>query len=181
MSDISSINIEQSIYKRRVIRKYDWVDYLDIVVFCFVISVLLFYAVIGEIQLNVDGILTGFLLYVVAPLFMVFGVYCIYRKIFENNLLCVHTVSGKLGNREGLEKFIKKNNFIISEEADDIVIVIDEDMLSYNGLWRKKYLFLVGSDGIYFNIVKLYPIISPPVLFEHLLLKYDLKRFLFKK
>jgi len=180
MIDISCINKEQSISTGRLIRKHSWVDFFDKIAFSIVAGVFIFYGVFTEIAIRVDGIFTGFLIYIVAPFSILIGVYCIYRKIFENNLEYVQTNLSKNENKEILKKFLEKYKYIISQQDDDAILVIDEHLLSFNGLWRKKYYFLIVNQCIYFNIAKLYPIISPPVLISHLILKSDLKKFVSK-
>ena len=178
MIELSIINKEKSIELERLVLKLDWLDYLDKIVFTIVAIAFILIGAVIELEIRYDGMFTGFLIFFLAPLFIILGAYCVYRKLEENKLIFINTNFSKIENQKRLEAFLRKYKYNIYKEKNDITIVIDEHMMSFNGLWRKQYVFIVSDFGIRFNIHKLYPIISPPVLFDHFLLRHDLRKFI---
>ena len=176
MNKLSYINKEKSIQTGRLVSKTDWTTYLDKFFFCIISASFVLDGTLIELEFPNDGLFTEVLLYFIAPAFIILGLYCIYRKVRENELILVQTHLTKHKNLLALKEYLKKYNYTIDQENDDIIIVIDEYMLSFNGLWRKKYVFLIDDYVVYFNITKLFPFIAPPVLISHLTLKYDLKK-----
>lgn len=168
----------QSISAGRLISPHTFIGYFDR--FCFYIGATfsIICSLLLESTIKYDGIFSAFLIFFFAPFLLFFAAYSIYRKINEQKLIQLQTGFTKKRNIEALNAFLEKFNYTISEESENIILVIDEYMLSYNGIWRKKYVFIISDFYIYFNIQKLYPVIAPPVLFSHLILKHDLKKFL---
>lgn len=178
MIELTNINTQKSKETKRLIFKHNFLDYLDKICFIIFVSAFIFYGVLIEKEMSYDGLFSGFLIYFLAPFFIIAGFYSIYRKFNEDKLEFVENNSSKTKNIEIIKAFLQKYKYKISSEDDDLIIIIDEYLLSYNGLWRKKYLYIIDDSGIYFNVRKLYPIIAPPIYISHYTIKSDLKKFI---
>lgn len=74
--------------------------------------------------------------------------------------------------------FLKLRGYEDFRQNKEVIIVTNEEDLSFNKLWTKTITFIVSDQVVYFNIVKNYLKLNPPVLFSDLFLKRDLKKFL---
>lgn len=115
--------------------------------------------------------------YVIFPIAILFALYGLFRKITENRLISFHTPFVEHRNKELLLVFLEENGYDFARGNKEVVIADFEESLSFNKFWKKTITFIVADNKIYFNIVKKYPILNPPVLFTHLFLKRNLKKY----
>ena len=181
MTKLSDIEISKSIATGKLIREHAQFNTTDKIVTAVIFIALMIYSLLTFLQISLDipkdriSFLT-----ILLPIVFLFAFYCLYRTLIGNSLTSIETSFGQRKNHELLCGFLKDFQYSIFQNSKEIIIVNDESELSFNGLWSKKITFIISERKIYFNIVKIYPIINPPVLFSHLILKHDLKKYFSK-
>lgn len=178
MANLAYIDLEKSIETGRLVSKPDWFDMVDKFVFSMLMVSLIGYPLLIYFTHEIKNANEKALGYVLFPIIILFGLYSLYRKLTDTTLLTVETGFDKQKNKEHLLDFITQKGYEIFRQSKDIIIVNSEESLSYNNIWTKTITFIISDRKIYFNIVKKYPRLNPPVLFTHLSLKADLKKFL---
>ncbi len=185
MNDFTDINIDESILQNRLVssnNKLNFFNNLSFASYC--LSAIIIGVVIFN-QFDVDGELSGFLKYVVAPTFILFGTYGLYRLITIKNLISITTNRTVDQTHIILLEFLKKRGYNININKADLIIVSDESSFSFDNLWKTAFIFILDNDKLYFNLHKSYPNLSgkgnPVVYFEHFILKYDLNRLFSKR
>lgn len=133
------------------------------------------------LSLSVEGEFTGFLIYVLAPLLIIFGIYGIYRVWKNRELLKIETSFSEMENKALLIDFLQQRKYHIISQTNNSIFVIEEESMSVNDLWTKHFTFIINDHAILFNVQKNYPRLNPPVFFTHILLKNDLKKFIAQK
>jgi hypothetical protein len=136
--------------------------------------------IIIQYRLKIEGELTGFLVYVLSPALILFGIYTFYRVWNNRKLVEIHTGFRNPKNRQLLYQFFEDRKYEILIDNDDSILINDENELSYNNLWTKHIWFLIKDDTISFNIQNYYPTVNPPVYISNILLKQDMKSFIKK-
>ena len=181
MANLSYINTELSIEKGRLISKrngLDKVDYFaDKIVWSTLCIGLIFYPTLAYFHVNIRSSNDRAVAFFLFPLIISFGLYGLWRKLTENNLILIPTSFSRQKNKEYLLNFLKQNNYQTFRESKDIVIVSVEENLSFNNIWSKTITFIIDDEGIYFTMVKDYPRLNPPVFFSHFSLKSDIKKY----
>ena len=177
MANLSYIDIEKSIETGRLVSKKDWLAILDRIVFSFLLIAFVTYPSLIYFQADIQNSNEKIIGYIIFPIIIVFGLYSLYRKAFENSLTSVDTVLGRHKTKKLLLEFLNDKGYDNFRQSTDIVIVNIEENLSFNNLWTKTITFIITDNKIYFNIVKNYPRLNPPVLFAHLFLKADIIKF----
>ena len=181
MANLSYININLSIEKGRLISKrngLDKVDYFaDKIVWSTLCIGLIFYPIVAYFHVNIHSSNDKAVAFFLFPLIISFGLYGLWRKLTENNLIVIETSFSRQKNKQYLFDFLKQKNYQVFRESKDIVIVNVEENLSFNNLWTKTMTFIIEDERIYFTIVKNYPRLNPPVFFSHFSLKSDLKKY----
>ncbi|MEO9257162.1 MAG: hypothetical protein ABI207_02200 [Crocinitomicaceae bacterium] len=181
MTKLPDIEISKSIETGRLIRKHDWLDVMDTILFAIIFIGLLVYSLFMFLQIDFqDPKDRVSFLTILLPVIFLFALYGLYRTLIGNRLTSIETSFEQRKNHDLLCSFLKDFQYDVSQNSKEIIIVNDESELSYNGLWSKDITFIISERKIFFNIVKIYPIISPPVLFSHLILKHDLKKYFSK-
>jgi len=181
MTQLSDIEISKSIETGKLIRKHKWFDIIDRIGFAIIFLGLMIYSSLMFLQINFNDPkdLASFLT-ILLPIVFLFALYGLYRTLIENRLTCIETSFGQSKNHELLCSFLKEFHYDTFRTSEDVIIVNEEDELSYNGLWSKTITFIISERKIYFNIVKINPRMNPPILFSHLILKHDLKKYFSK-
>jgi hypothetical protein len=177
MANLSYIDIESSINTRRLVCKHSWLDILDKVVFCMLCISMMAYPSLLLFKTDISNPNDKVLAFTILPLAILFGMYGLYRKLTETKLLRIETSFARHKNKEMLLAFLKQRGHEIFRQNKEVIIVTNEEDLSFNKLWTKTITFIISDKVILFNIVKNYPKLNPPVLFSHLFLKRDLKKF----
>ena len=179
MTKLSDIDIPKSIETGKLTRKHAWFDIIDRIIVAVIFTSLMIYSSLLFLQINFnDPKDRASFLTIILPVIFLFALYCLYRTLIGNRLTSIETSFGQSKNHELLCSFLKDFNYDdISQNSKEIIIVNDESEFSYDGLWLKKITFIISERRIFFNIVKIYPIINPPVLFSHLTLKHDLNKY----
>jgi hypothetical protein len=178
MTKLHDIEITKSIETGRLIRKHEWLDVINIILFAIIFVAFLVYSFFMFLQIDFqDPKDRVSFLTILLPAIFLFALYGLYRTLIASKLTSILTSFGQRKNHELLCCFLKDFQYDISKNSKEIIIVNDESELSYNGLWSNEIIFIISERKIYFNIVKIYPIINPPVLFSHLILKHDLKKY----
>jgi hypothetical protein len=181
MTKLPDIEISKSIETGRLIRKHEWFDVMDTILFAIIFISFLLYSSFMFLQIDFqDPKDRVSFLTILLPVIFLFALYGLYRTLIGNRLTSIETSFGQRKNHELLCSFLKGFQYDIFQNSKEIIIVNDESELSFNGLWTKEITFIISERKIYFNIVKSYPIITPPVLFSHLILKHDLKKYFSK-
>jgi hypothetical protein len=101
------------------------------------------------------------------------SLYGAYRKLFENKLTRVNHSLTKAKLKSLIYKYfneLNKNDII--ENKDCIVI---RKKISY---YQKQYTFILNDTFLYFNILRFHWRMNPPVIFDHLWLKWHFKKIL---
>jgi hypothetical protein len=181
MANLSYIDTVKSTTTGWLIIKRDWLDKIDAITDKIVFSSLLISFVgclfliyfQGEIKNSSEKAIS----YVVFPIAILFGLYSLFRKITENRLTSFTTDFAGPRNKELLLIFLEQKGYDSVSGNKEVVITDVEETLSFNKIWKKTITFIVADNKIYFNIVKKYPVLNPPVLFTHLFLKRDLKKY----
>jgi hypothetical protein len=181
MANLSYIDTAKSIEKGRLIASLNWLDNIDKITDRIVFSLLLI-SFVGSLSLiyfqgEIKNSNEKAIAYVVFPIIISFGLYSLFRKITESKLMSFETHFGRHRNKELLLAFLEQNGYYIYRDNKEIVIVDVEESLSFNKIWKKTITFILADNKIYFNIAKKYPILNPPVLFTHLFLQRDLKKY----
>ena len=181
MVKLSDIEISKSIQTGYLIRKRSWFDIIDRIGFAIVFIGLMISTSLSffDIDFNDPKDRASFFTILFAIVFL-FALYGLYRTLFENRLACIETFFEQSKNHEILCNFLKEFHHEIFMNSKEVIIVNDEDELSFNGLWSKTITFIIAERKIYFNIVKINPRMNPPVLFAHLILRHDLKKYFLK-
>ena len=181
MTKLPDIKISKSIETGRLIRQHEWFDVMDKIVFAIIFISFLIYSFFLFLQIDFrDPKDRVSFLTILLPIIFLFALYGLYRTLIGNRLTSIETSFGQSKNHELLCRFLKEFHFDTYQTFKEVIIVNEESELSYNGLWSKAITFIICERKIYFNIVKVYPIINPPVLFSHLILKHDLKKYFSK-
>lgn len=178
MIQLSDIEISKSIETGNLIRKHKWFDIIDRIGFAIIFFGLMIYSSLMFLQINFnDPKDRASFLTILLPIVFLFALYGLYRTLIENRLTCIETSFGQSKNHELLCSFFKEFHYDTFRASKEVIIVNEEDELSYNRLWSKTITFIISERKIYFNIVKINPRINPPILFSHLILKHDLKKY----
>lgn len=178
MTQLSDIEISKSIETGNLIRKHGWFDITDKICVAVLFTALMIYSLLTFLQINFDDPKDrSSFLTILLPIIFLFALYGLYRTLIENRLTCIETSFEQSKNHELLCGFLKEFHYDTFRTSKEVIIVNDESELSYDGLWSKDITFIISERKIFFNIVKIYPIINPPVLFAHLILKNDLKKY----
>ncbi len=181
MIQFSDIDISKSIETRSLICKRDWIDILNRIGFAFIFITLMINSTISFLDINFeDPKDRASFLTILLPIFFLFALYGLYRTIMENRLTGIETSFGQIKNHELLCGFLKEFQYDTFRSSKEIIIVNEESELSYDGLWSENITFIISERKIYFNIVKVYPRMNPPVFFSHLIMKHDLKKYFSK-
>ena len=181
MTELSDIEVSKSIETGKLIRNYAWFNITDKIAAAIIFTALMIYSLLTFLQINVeDRKDRNSFLTILLSLVFLFALYCIYRILYGDRLTSIDTSFDQRKNHHLLCSFLKDFQHDIYQESKEIIIVNDESELSTNGLWSKNITFIISERKIFFNIVKVYPIINPPVLFSHLILKHDLKKYFSK-
>ena len=179
------IDIEKKINQDGLTTSTDFIDklssFIDSIYFILICSASIFSGIMIVLKFSVDGELAIFLIYILSPLLLVFGIYGLYRIWSNTKFIKVTTGATKFINREIILDFLKYRKYQIVKQTDNSILVIEEESTSFDDLWTEHIWFVIVEDNILFNIQKHYPLINPPVFFSHLLLKQDLKAFIKKK
>ncbi len=181
MANLSYIDTVKSTTTGWLIIKRDWLDKIDAITDKIVFSTLLISFVgclsliyfQGEIKNSNEKAIA----YVVFPIAILFGLYGLFRKITENRLISFTTHFVGHRNKELLLLFLEQKGYDSVRGNKEVIIADVEESLSFNKIWKKTITFIVADNKIYLNIVKKYPVLNPPVLFTHLFLKRDLKKY----
>jgi len=178
MQKLSDIEISKSIETGYLIGKRSWFDIISRIVFAMIFIELMISTSMSffDIDFNDPKDRASFFT-ILFPIVFLVALYGLYRIIFENRLTCIETSFEQNKNYEILCNFLKEFQYDIFRNTEEIIIVNDENELSLSGLWSKTITFIISERKIYFNIVKAYPRMNPPVLFAHLILKHDLRKF----
>ncbi len=128
-------------------------------------------------EIDIDNPNDKAVAFTILPLVILFGLYGLYRKLTETRLIYIETLFTQHRNKKLLVDFLKLKGYDIFRDSKEVIIATNEESLSFNMLWTKTFTFIISERKIYFTIVKNYPKVSPPVLFTHLFLKADLKKF----
>jgi len=181
MTKLPDIEISKSIETGRLIRKHEWFDVMDTILFAIIFISFLIYSSFMFLQIDFqDPKDRVSFLTILLPVIFLFALYGLYRTLIGTRLTSMETSLGQGKNNKLPCSFLKDFQYDIFQNSKEIIIVNDESELSFNGLWTKEITFIISERKIYFNIVKSYPIITPPVLFSHLILKHDLKKYFSK-
>jgi len=181
MTKLSEIEISKSIETGKLIRKCAWFNITDKIAAGVIFIALMICSLLTFLQINLgDPKDRASFLTILSPVVFLFALYCLYRTLIGNRLTSIETSFGQRKNHELLCSFLKDFQYDIFQSSKEIIIVNDESELSFNGLWSKDITFIISERKILFNIVKIYPIINPPVLFSHLILRHDLKKYFSK-
>lgn len=182
MIQFSDIDISKSIETRNLIcSKRDWFNILNRIGFALIFIALMINSTTSFLDINFnDPKNRASFLTILLPTFFLFALYGLYRTLMENRLTCIETPFDQIKNREILCGFLKEFQYDTFRSSKEIIIVNEESELSYDGLWSEDITFIISERKIYFNIVKVYPRMNPPVLFSHLILKHDLKKYFSK-
>ena len=181
MSRLSYIDREGSIAVGKLLMnrsRLDKIDHIaDKVIWSALFLGLILYPTIVYFHISISNSNDRAVAFVVFPFIILVGVYGLYRKLTENNLIVIETSWLKQKNKEYLLEFATKSGYEVIEEGTDILILNVEESLSYDKVWTKTITFIINDGRIYFNIVKRYPKSNPPVFFTHLILKADLTKY----
>ena len=181
MNKLPDIDINESTEKGYLICKRDWLDKIDRPIFAFFFISGMIFTTLTFFQFNLnDPKDRNSFAIILLPILFLFWLYCLYRTIVKNRLTCLKTSLNQDQNHELLYNFLKEMNYEILTSNKEIIIVKEESELSFNGYWSKTITFIIGEKKMYFNIVKNYPIINPPVLLTHLILRHDLRNYFLK-
>jgi hypothetical protein len=187
-SKAKSTKIEESIcriYEANMSKKEKIIDkifyYVDSVMFIFFCLVAILISCSIFIKIKVDGELSVFLVYIIAPLSFIFGIYGIYRVFQQKKFLKIFTGLSKVNNKIIVLDFLKHRNYTIKRQTVYSVYIIEEATLSINNMWTTHIDFKIEENYILFNMQNHYPRINPPVFFGHLFLKSDIKSFIAEK
>jgi len=180
MSNSPHIEINKSISTGFLSVKQDWISVLKRIFTSFLFLAMAIYGFVIQfkIQLEPGGIVDKFLLFIVSPILVLYGLHGAYRKVIELKLVSITTNYNFAENKRILLNFLHQYGYDILQESKDLIIACDENEFSFNRLWIKKISFIICEGKIYFNIVKQYPRRNPPVLIADLILKRDLKRYI---
>ena len=176
MAMLFDIDTVKSMASGRLIEDKNWLDTIERLAFLlltifFIIPPLLLLYHLDWNNLNDKAIGLTLL-----PLLVLFGLYTLYRKISEAELIKIQTSFPQHKNKKDLLVFLQQKGYQITGESNEIVVVTGEEELSCNKRWTKTITFIISDNNIYFNIVKNHPSINPPVFFTHLFLKRDLRK-----
>lgn len=185
MANLSYIDIEKSIASGRLSfnpNRPDKVEQItDTIAWSALCLAIVFYPTLAYFHVNINNSNDRTLAFVLFPLIILFGVYGLYRKLTENNLIGIDTSCPMRKTKEYLLEFLKQNGYEVFRENKQVVIVSVEESLSFNNLWKKTITFIIDDDRICFTMKKNYPKVNPPVFFSHWSLKSDLKKYFHDK
>ena len=184
MANLSYIDTVKSTATGWLIIKRDWLDKIDAITDKIVFSSLLISFVgclfliyfQGEIKNSNEKAVA----YVVFPIAILFGLYGLFRKIAENRLISFGTQFAGHRNKELLLMFLEQKGYDFVRGNKEVVIADVEESLSFNKFWKKSITFIVADNKIYFNLVKKYPILNPPVIYT-LIFKTGLKKIFWRQ
>ncbi len=181
MVNLTYIDTTKSIDKGRLIMKLNWLDNFEIITDRIAFSMLLA-SFVGCLSLiyfqgGINNSNEKAIGYVIFPIIISFSLYGLFRKITESRLISFETHFAEHRNKEVLLIFLEQKGYDFVRGNKEVVIADVEESLSFNKIWKKTITFIVADNKIYFNIVKKYPVLNPPVLFTHLFLKRDLKKY----
>ena len=172
-----NIDINKSVQSGKLIYKKNWLAYLDIIAFVIMFLALFTTPFLFISEMDINNSNDKIIVFITVILLIPFSIYGIFRKLNENKLLKVETSFDKKKNNDLVIAFLLKNESKIYKKSKEVIISKQEEELSYNWLWSKTITFIITDGAIYFNMVKNYPKLNPPVMFSHLLMLSDLRKF----
>lgn len=181
MANLSYIDTEKSIatgrlsFNRSGLDKFQQIT--DTIVWSTLCIAIMFYPTYAYFHISINSSNDRAVAFVLSPLIILFGLFGLYRKLTEKNLIGIDTPLPRHKNKELLLEFLKQNGYEIFRESKEVVIVNVKESLSFNNLWTKTITFIIDDRNIYFTMVKNYPKINPPVFFSHWSLRADLKKY----
>ena len=173
----SFINVEKSIEKGWLVKPKDWFNKIDHASFYMFPIAGTLYSTILIFQTKHPNTNEKPIVFFICPFIILLSLYSAYRKAFQNKLTTIETGLTNFKSKEILLEFINTQNYNKVTKYADVIIVNEELSFSFNGSRTKTITFLITNNKILFNIVKETPKISPPVLFQHLFLKKQIRKF----
>jgi len=176
---IKEIDIDKSINKQKLVFKVGWYDILDSVITYFFFSMfsvapLLMYF---DPHRSKDPNDNFFYLYIL-PIWVLLGLYTIYRKATEKHLIKINTSYNRQQNRQILLDFAGKQGFEIYRKSNNCLIF--NEPTGFNSNYKKSTIFILEDGLVMFTILKDGFRLNLPTLTGHLFLRHDLKK-LFKE
>jgi hypothetical protein len=179
MFEISKLNIDKSIATKRVVYKKGALESInENVILIYIIPLAIISAILFWKDVQESKKLT--VLVFTCALIFIFCIYSIYRIFAGSKLGSINTGFSKEDNIKLLLQFAESYNYEIIYKSKSLVILNEENEISWNNTWSKKIILISEDDTVYYNIKKDYPKFNPPIFFSHLILKRDIKNY-FKK
>lgn len=178
MRSITDVNIEKSIEKQKLVFNETSFDVFDRLIVYFVHGTMVFTALLCFKEFDYQNTNERFLIFTFLPLSNLYGIYTIYRKATEKHFYIIKTPFNKFKNKEILLTFAKKKGYKIIEKSTDCFIFNEYlgELLTPKSI--NSMVFIVIHHQIYFTILKEHAKLNLPTLTSHLILKYDLKKYL---
>ena len=110
-------------------------------------------------------------------LIILFAIYGLYRKIFENRLIIIQTDLPKDKIKSLLTDYLEKKRFEF-KVSKNCIIGRQAESLSFNKMYNKNITFIFDDSYLGFVATKEFLKVNPPVFFTHYLIQKDLKKLL---
>ncbi len=176
MRFIKNIDIEESIFRNKLVFQEEWRDKLDRFIVYLFFSEFIIFPAFSVFELDQNNVNDKFVLFTILPLSMLFGIYVIYRKATEKYLITVPTPFDKQKNKQLLITFAEENNLEIYRKSNGCLI-FNESLDDFNRSYKKSIVLIPLDNQVLFTILKEQYKLNLPTLTSHLFLKHDLKKF----
>lgn len=166
MRNISYLNINESIKKKRLIHKRDLIDKIDYYTFIF----LWISSIVAIFFLIKDNYFFCLIIFIILSYFLI-------RKIFEYRLKIIKTNNSIELNKERVLKYINERKFELYRNNSKCIIFNESD--DNFGHCTTTILFFI-DDLVYYTTIKDGFKMNFPTIITHIFIKRDLKKILTK-
>jgi hypothetical protein len=177
MRKLSNIAIEQSIFQKRIICDKESADGMDHFFIYVILGTVFFGSIAALADLDYNNPNHLLLAYAGIPLLILCCAYVLYRKITEKHLFFLKTSYTKKQLLPMLLDFAKEYSMELYPQSDGLLLfneTPDESKPEY----KKTSIFIIRDYEIHFAVLKDHYKLNYPVLFEHLLLRRELKKLI---
>jgi hypothetical protein len=179
MRDISKLNTDESVTKRRLIFYESWHDKFNRLTVYIIISPLIYLPIIMFFNTNFSNSNETFILYYVCPFSIFLGLYVIYRNATEKRLSKIDTELDKQTARRLLLEYAEKQGYEIYRKSNDCLI-FNESSSDFSSAYKKTRIFFIHDNIVLFGVLRDNFRVNIPTLTTHLFLKRDMTKLLGK-
>jgi len=176
MRNISYLNVDESIERRKLLYKEGVLDKIDFFLYIFMSAVFTYFLYSSYKDLennNQNELIFNFLLFLVA----VFSYYLLYRKFDEYRLKKIETDNSRAVNKQKIIQYAASKGYELYRNSADCII-LNEDTTSSS--YCITIIILLKNSDVFFTVIRDGFKTNTPTIISHIFIKNDLKKILTK-